>query len=188
MISNRTKRMWAIRQAGNTLQQVGNEFFITRERARVILQENYGTTKLLGLISFNQAEKSLRTKYKVPCPTKTLVLLLCERIGIEPIKVGKCRHWFTPSQIEKIAIILMARKSCKICGGVVPLPRQYYCSDRCLIESTRYKNRSPEQRAKHIQYVRRWLLAHPEKAREMRRKASKKYRAKETAILEAGDT
>ena len=200
VISNRVKRMWRVRQEGNTLQQVANEFLCTRECIRKNLKKAYGTTKLLSLIPFSRAENILRTDYLISCPNKAIMLLLCEKIGIEPIQVGKRQCWLFPSQIEMLAATLMAKRSCKVCGGVVPIGRGSYCSNKCYIESTRYRNRSPEAKAKHSLYVRKWNLAHPERAREIERKARSKYRGKgrkahpdnigtiKTGVLLTGDT
>jgi len=190
--------MWRVRQEGNTLQQVANEFLCTRECIRKNLKKAYGTTKLLSLIPFSRAENILRTDYLISCPNKAIMLLLCEKIGIEPIQVGKRQCWLFPSQIEMLAAALMANRSCKACGGVMPLRRQTYCSDRCHRESTRYKNASPEAKAMHNEASKRWRLAHPERAREIHRKAESKYRGKgrkahpdnigtiKTGTLEAG--
>jgi len=198
IISNRVKRMWRVRQEGNTLQQVANEFLRTRECIRKNLKKNYGTAAILGLVSLSRAVDIIRKEHKVSCPEEPILLLLCEQKGITPISVGKRQHWFSPSQIEMIAAALMAKRSCKVCGGVVPLGRGSYCSNKCYIESTRYRNRSPEAKAKHSLYVRKWNLAHPERAREIERKARSKYRGKgrkahpdnigtiKTGTLEAG--
>jgi len=178
VISNRVKRMWRVRQEGNTLQQVANEFLCTRECIRKNLKKNYGTAAILGLVSLSRAVDIIRKEHKVSCPEEPILLLLCEQKGITPISVGKRQHWFSPSQIEMIAAALMAKRSCKVCGGVVPPDRWSYCSDRCYRESTRYKNASPEAKAMHNEASKRWRLAHPERAREIHRKAESKYRGK----------
>ena len=133
--------MWARRQQGKTLRQIGDEFGVSRERIRQVLQAEYRTTKY-HFFSQLQVAKKLR------CSTGTLLQLVDT---VEPKREGK--SWlYTEKQVIEMQALIHKLRTCPICGGY----KYYFTSRACW--RCRRKHRlelmSEEQREHHQELVR----------------------------------
>ena len=121
-----------LRSEGKTLQQIGDQLGVTRERVRQVLSKHFpdclpppcteGAAKTLGM-----SHRHFRS--------------LAERLGIQPIARTPMRIRWSP---DVLPAILMAYKlrSCRICGRHLPSTRRLYCCEECFGKAKRYRNRS----------------------------------------------
>ena len=133
------------RQKGKTLQELGDEFEVTRERIRQLLQGHYGTTEFSHLVSESRLAKRLkvsawtlgrwRRKNKLPEDVKM-------------VKVGNTHyHFYKVEDIPKLVQFFEGKKTCPGCGGVMILGSQYcrrcwnICSIRYSTEEARERHR-----------------------------------------------
>ena len=91
--------------------------------------------------------------------------------------VSHGRTLWKPETIATI-IIYINRHGCPVCHGPVPSDRLVYCSRQCYFEAHRYKNQPEEARRRHNERVKRWLMEHPEKAKQIQQRAQRMYRAR----------
>lgn len=161
-----------LRKQGNTLQQIGNRVGVTRERIRQILKEQYGKIEIPLLPEYKAAELIGCSYWRLRCLRKSSV--------INPIHMG---HYWRYSLDDMEAAMLAVLRFCKHCGEPLPLesPLSVYCP-KCSKEMVRYNYpfRSDEGKKRYREAVRRWQQQHPERVRELARKASLKYSRKKS--------
>lgn len=153
------------RDTGATLQQIADEVGRTRERVRQILVEHYGTADIQGqLLTTTQLAKL------AGCSQNFVATLRREGI-ISRVAWGR---W----SLETLDIIL-ERRRCKMCGSPRSKGRLVYCSEPCQIEAAKYKNRPEAQKKTHSECVRRWQREHPERYKEIQRRAIRSYQLRQ---------
>jgi len=166
---NRLDTMYQMRQSGNTLDQVGRRFGITREGVRKLLTEHYGSTRVQDLLTATELAHLAECSYNY-------ISKLKRRGIIQPaMVVGHGRTLWKPKTIVAI-IKYIDRHGCPMCHSPVPSNRQVYCSQECYLEAHRYKNQTEETRRRHNERVKQWLTENPDKARQIQqRKQVKKH-------------
>jgi len=90
--------------------------------------------------------------------------------------VGYGRTLWKPETIATI-IIYIDRHGCLVCHGPAPSDRLVYCSRQCYLEAHRYKNQPEEARRRHNERVKQWLIAHPEKAKQIQQRKQARLQA-----------
>ena len=162
-----------MRQAGATLQQIADEFGFSRERARQLLSENYGSTRVRQLLTTSELVRLAR------CTPSYIDKLKRRGIIAPAMVVGRRTSLWQPEAIATI-IIYIDRHGCLVCQRPVPGNRQVYCSRECYLEAQRYRNRPVAVRKRQQESTARWTANHPEQAKEIERRKAKKYRAKKS--------
>ena len=120
------------RKAGATLEEIGKEVGISRERVRQILMEHYGTTKMTSLLTTGQLSQLVGL-------TKTTVVNYRKRGIIKPANNNLCHPLYGIDAVE----VISALRRCRICGGPLPAGKSSYCSSECHKEGDRRsRNRS----------------------------------------------
>lgn len=160
----------SLRRQGNTLQAIGNTVGRTRERVRQILVEHYGRVEM-ELLPEGRAARI------IGCGRWRLVKL--RKSGVtHPVRLGIWFWLYDREEIEKAMLAL--QRTCPHCGNPLSLEKtRKYCPE-CSKESRRYNYpfMSEEAKREHIQACVRWQKEHPERTRELRRRAHKKYQMK----------
>jgi len=171
VVETRLDAMHQMRQAGATLEQVGNCFGISRERVRQLLAERYGSTRVQSLLDTNEL-------CRLADCTLSYINKLKQQGVIRPAKiVGHGRTLWKPETIATL-IIYIDRHRCPVCHKTVPSNRQIYCSRECYLEARRYKNLPEEAKRRHNERVARWLAEHTEKARQIQQRKQGRRKAK----------
>jgi hypothetical protein len=134
----RIKEMVELRNEGNTLQEIGNKFGITRERVRQLLVKYNGTSEMKNLVSRYALSKI------IGCTEGTI--RRHEKSGIiKPKHIGLF-YLYKRSDAKKIASIIKrpilpaVMRICRECGAVFyrrpyeirPQSPGNYCSRQCL--------------------------------------------------------
>jgi len=165
VVQTRLDTMHQMRQSGATLDQVGRRFGITREGARRLLTEHYGSTKVRELLTATEL------CHLAGCTWKYIDKLK-QRGVIQPAEVvGRARTLWKPQSVATV-IEYIDHHRCLVCHWPVPSNRQVYCSHGCYLEARRYKNQPEEARRWHRERVKRWRVEHPEKARQQAKNSS----------------
>ena len=161
-----------LRRQGNTLQAIGDTVGVTKERIRQVLAARYGRVEVELLPEAGAARV-------IGCGSWQLAKL--REGGItHPVRLG---HWFwlyDRDEIEKATLTLQLQKSCPHCGKPLPLgKRGKYCPE-CSKERIRYHYPflSEEARKRATQACVRWGKKHPERCREINKRAAEKYLVK----------
>ena len=159
-----------LRDDGFSLQAIGNEVGVTRERIRQILNEHYGTTKISG---FTNRVKLAKV---IGCSEYRLRKLEKE------CKINPIRHkWFyLYSKDEAEKAVLALQKNCVHCGESLPLKHQQKYCLKCRNDYKRYNYPflSEEAKKKCREASKSWQETHPERTRELNKRAKDKYEAK----------
>lgn len=157
----------SLRREGHTLQQIGDHVGVTRERIRQILNEHYGKVEILLLPEIKVAKL-------IGCTSNRLEQLR-DRGLIHPARIG---YYYRYSRDDIEMAMLALQRWCKHCGKVLPLKRKtrQYCPE-CSKEQIRYNYpfRSEDGKRKHSELTRKWLKQHPERWKELSKKALQKY-------------
>lgn len=112
------------RRNGATLEQIGNEFNLTRERIRQILVKHCGTSNLRKFLT--TAELAEVTSLS------TYTINKYRRVGeIQPVTNNHKKALWDSSAILQVLQI----RTCPLCGQRLPSGRAKYCSDKCLEKS-----------------------------------------------------
>lgn len=126
----------ALRSEGKTLQQIGNQFGVTRERVRQVLNKHSPNCWLPP--STEEAAKMLGMSYRRFRST-------AERLDIQPVARTRQRIRWSPDVLPAVWAAYKLR-SCRICGWHLPSTRSVYCSEECVREALRNRNRSLKQK------------------------------------------
>ncbi len=126
----------ALRSEGRTLQQIGDQLGVTRERVRQVLSKHYPDCSAPP--STEAAAKMVGMSYR-------RFRSIANRLGIQPIARTRTRIRWSPNVLPAL---LSADKppSCRVCGRNVPPPRRVYCSEECVNEARSCRNRSPKEK------------------------------------------
>lgn len=108
------------REGGATLEEIGNEVGISRERVRQILVHHYGTTKMTLLLTAKQLGQLMHLS--------TTTIARYRRCGI--IKPANDSHWLPLYNTDAIMAISTFRR-CRICDKPLPAGKFSYCSPEC---------------------------------------------------------
>ena len=125
-----------LRSEGKTLQQIGDQLGVTRERVRQVLNKHF--PECSSPPSTEDAAKMLGVSYRHFRNT-------AERLGIQPIARTRNRIRWSPDVLPAVWTAYKLR-SCRICGRHLPSTRRFYCSEECVREAKRDRNRSREQK------------------------------------------
>jgi len=157
------------RSRGKTLRQLGQMFNRSHEGIRQLLAK-YGSPQVTLL-------PEERVAAKLGYPVQWLTKLRKEGI-INPIKPGG--YWlYSEEQIRQIPSLIAEARKCERCGKPRPLGSARFCRECSQYRRKhRYKDLSPEAKAKHLERVLAWQKANPEKRREIQSRARRKHRAK----------
>ena len=144
--------IYAMRNSGATLWQIADKIGRTQERVRQILIKNYGSTKH-KLISTEQL-------CKLSGLSRHRVIKLYQDGAITTVKewytsTGNYLLWL-PATIGQINAYNSNHRLCRMCGHPIYKGRLTYCSEECLEEGRKYKNRSFEAKQRHLRNVRRY--------------------------------
>ena len=171
MDESRLDNIYRMRQAGLSLEEIGSRLGISRQAVEEQLLKHYGSTKVYGLLTL--AELARLTGY-----SRDYIIKLKRRGVIQPVKSGQKNRLYKP---ETIATIIIYRdrhpRRCRMCGRPLPPRRSVFCSQACRAEGGRFKNRPQAVKDRHRERMKRWERAHPEQAKEIHRRAARKYRA-----------
>lgn len=144
--------IYNMRQSGATLQRIGDEVGITKERVRQILVKNRGSTKH-ELISSEQLSRVLGLP-------RNQGIELYEDSVITPVAEWNRgnRHYllFSPTTAEQIISYYKSHRLCKICRRPIPRGRRVYCSEQCYKEGHKYRYKSIEAKQRHIRSIKRY--------------------------------
>ena len=124
----RLNNMNCLRQAGLPLRQIGILHDISGESVRLILEKEYGTTEITGLITRRTLAKL------IGCSEKWLKDLEARAV-LHPIRVGG-RYLYRTASLEFIRQLV--QRKCSDCGKTVISPQRKYC-----IECRRKRRRNP---------------------------------------------
>jgi len=141
--------MWQMRQAGATLEVIGQAFGIRKQLVSRRLIKHYGTTKVQGLL--RKIELLELTSSSPPYLNKL-------KLGgvIKPAQVPGRKKLLWPQQSLKQVLDYKVShpRHCRMCGRPRPSERSVYCSDGCEIEGHKIKNRPLEVRERHYERMR----------------------------------
>ncbi len=168
------------RSKGKSLRHLGRMFGKSHEKIRQLLAK-YGPPQV-GLLSENKVAAKLG--YPARWPTK-----LRKQGIIKPIKPGS--FWlYSEEQVRQIPALITEARKCKQCGRPRPAGSVRFCREcNQYRRKHKYESLSPEAKAKHVKRCLAWLKANPERAKEIRFRAYRKYRAKQGrgAVIAADD-
>ena len=170
IMMRRNSTIIQLRAEGHTLAYIGNIFGITRERVRQLIKEN--SPHLQSVPSTLLTAPQVARQLGITLPT---LYSLVRRRGIKPTlweHVSGRMLW----DAEAIRRLELALPKCRICGAPVPSYRFRYCSEECCLEAKKYRNWPKEVQERQVARVKRWAMEHPDKYRDIRRRASKAWR------------
>ena len=151
-----------LRNAGYTLQELGDMYNLSRERVRQILLHYPGAGHVLLTTPELLSKLGISPGY---------LISLCRKLNIKPVRaahgMGTKNLWdkdIFPALKQALDI------KCRICGNPVHLPKWVYCSDMCRKEGEKYKNRPPESQKSHNESTRKWQKNHPEVVRAIQKR------------------
>ena len=121
----------ALRSEGKTLQQIGDQLGVSRERVRQVLNEYFPECSTPP--STEEAARMLGMSCRRFRST-------AERLGIQPIARSPGRIRWSHETLSAVRTAYKFR-SCRICGRHVPANRRVYCSEECVREAERYRKR-----------------------------------------------
>ena len=160
--------IYQMRQTGATLEQIARCFGITKRRVRKLLVEHYGSTCVHGLLTVT--ELASLTSY-----SRDYIIKLKRRGIIQPVKIGRNNRLWKPETIDTIVIYSDKHPPrCRICQGPLPPRNSVFCSEACRIQGQRFKHRPEVIKKHHMERTQKWRKAHPEKVKEIQRRANMK--------------
>lgn len=114
------------RKAGATLEEIGKEVGVTRERVRQILMEHYGTTKMTPFLTSEQLSQLVNL-------TRDTITEYRRRGIIKPVNSSPRRPLYGMDALKAIS----DHRRCRICGEPILTKCCAYCSPECLKEGDR---------------------------------------------------
>jgi predicted nucleic acid-binding Zn ribbon protein len=151
-INKRNELICNARRTGATMREIGEKMGISRERVRQILAKNLGST-IYPLLSTQQlCDMSGISK-------KRLVTLQKQGL-IQPEltrSVEKYHYSLWALSIpEEIEAYCRTHYRCLVCGHPLPGRRRQYCSDACVLERYKYKNKTQEEKRRSLDSIKRY--------------------------------
>lgn len=172
-VVSRDEDIARLRQQGHTLSAIGTRYGLTRERVRQILARQ-AVDGFSGLLTLTEAAARLE------CSVARLRQMI-KAGSLTPVRPdGSRRFLVSIAQLDQLAADRTVHKRCAVCGAVLPPRRRKYCSAACYDRQWSYSNWSEQRKDKHRLLVERWREEHPEKARQIRQRAGRKYQLKRT--------
>src|SRR2546429_4383411 len=158
-----------LRRNGHPLSAIGARYGLTRERVRQILAKQ-AVDGFADLVTLTEAADRLG------CNVTRLRRMIKEGL-LSPMRLDGSRRFLVSTvQLEQLAADAALHWCCAVCGRPLPARRRKYCSAECYERQWSYRNWSPQRKDKHRRLVERWRAEHPDKARQIRRRAGRKYR------------
>jgi len=160
-----------MRRQGQTLQEIGDQVGVTRERIRQILCEHYGKVEILIL-------NETRLAKILGCRVSRLEKLRQEGI-INPKRHGYF-WYYDRNEAEKTMLAL--QRWCQHCGEPLAINHQGKYCPKCQKEYQRYGYPflSDDAKRRHSKSCQAWRIQNPERARELQLKAMEKYLEKKS--------
>ena len=143
----RVAAMYQMRQSGDSLQQIGSHFGISREGVRRRLVKHYGSTRVRGLLTTTEVARLAR------CTQRYMVRLACRGIIQPAAEVGRGRKLWEPATIA-IIIMYIDSHRCLVCNEPLSSSRWVYCSEACWIKACR-EVKEKSNKAKNVASGRR---------------------------------
>lgn len=165
--------MHQMRQSGATLEEIGSRFGITREGARWLLAEHYGSAGIQGLLTTPELCRLAH------CTCNYIGKLKRRRVIRPANVVGHGRMLWQPETIATITLYI-DRQRCLMCHQPLSSNRQVYCSWHCYHEAHRYKNQPEEAKRQPKERVKQWLAENSEKTKQTRAVRTGKLANQET--------
>lgn len=125
------------REAGATLEEIGKEVGISRERVRQILVRHYGTTEMTSLLTAGQLgrvvnlSKSTISRY--------------HRSGV--IKSANDNPQYPLYDGADAIVAILTFRRCKVCSKPLPVRKTSYCSPKCIEEGIYKAHKRSQWRA-----------------------------------------
>lgn len=163
------ERIATLKKDGLTLEQIAEQFGVTRQRIHQILKQYHP-----------YAQSKYTTEKSASRIVGVNLWYLRKRGLITCHYVSPGRYRYSKADIERALHI--AYHLCHRCG-VKTHYRRRFCPS-CSKEARRnpYPYRSPEGKRKCSEASRNWIVNHPERAREIQRKAWAKYQRKKSVV------
>jgi len=161
------------RNNGKSLRQLGQMFGVSHETIRKLLARD-GSPQVT-LLSEGQVAA------KLGYPVQWIAQLRKKGL-VNPMRPGW--YWlYSEEQVRQIAALIAEMRKCQRCGRPLPPGFVNFCRE-CSQYSRKHKYLflSPEAKARQNERCRAWSRANPEKVKELRSRANKKYRAKRVDI------
>jgi excisionase family DNA binding protein len=169
--ANRNSDIALLRRNGHTLSAIGARYGLTRERVRQILAKQ-AVDGFADLVTLAEAADRLGCNV-------TRLRRMIKGGELSPIRLDGARRFLVSTvQVEQLAADTAVQWRCTVCGRPLPARRRKYCSAECYERHWSYRNWSPQRKDKHRRLVERWRAEHPDKARQIRRRAGRKYQLK----------
>jgi len=161
----------AMRKDGDTLQSIGDKVGVTRERVRQILNEYYGGTKTSFLSEHQVA---------ILCGCSDQIIGRMRKQGLVNPRLSGYYHLYDRDEVEKAYLAYL--RQCAMCGVSIGLTRKY-CKE-CSAERQRYYYPYLTQEAKKkVNRIKmNWVKNHPERAKVIQARATKRYNKKRSKI------
>ena len=157
---------------GNSQEKIGLSAGVTRQRIQQILKKSN-----VGKETRESFLKDLLNYVSI----KDLAIKLGVSVGIIRYYIGiplfGRNKFISPENallIEKSITVL----KCKICNNIILPPRRSYCNSECHQEALKFTNWTDTRKKRHRSCVESWQRKHPERYKEISRKANKRYREK----------
>ena len=157
------------RSKGKSLRELGRTFNRSHEAVRQVLAK------------YDRSQQPLlpeaRVAAKLGYPWKWLAQLRKEGL----INLIRCGRWwlYSEEQVKQIPSLIAERRKCERCGKFRPPGCQRFCRECSQYRRKHwYRSLNPEEKAEHNKRCQAWQKANPEKYKEIRRRAERKYRVK----------
>ena len=159
------------RLSGQTLQQIGDELGVSRERVRQVLKSYFHVKGIPFLRSKDVQRVTGLSPY--------MVWEKARELGVK--KQGSCFVWDRDS-IAKLLSDVIAKCSisrvCRVCERPITAKyRRVFCSEKCRRKSN-YRFLSPEKKAHHLFLTKGWQREHPVEAKTIQDRATQKLMLK----------
>ena len=165
--TTRNAQVVAARRAGFTLEEIGEQHGISRQRVHIILNLTVGTTNLgpLRLIGIDRMAKYLKA-------TETQIKRFLQLYKVEPI-IRKGHRAYPIGLLGQIRVWLgKQNKFCLHCRR--PIKFEARACGECW-QKHRWELMTPEQKQKHIKVNEEWRADHLDQYHQISLRAGRKY-------------
>lgn len=157
----------AAREQGQTLQEIGDTFGVSRERIRQVLAQYFRDAKIIGLSPSEVCDILGCTLY---------VLRRLRKKGVvKGILHGKNSWRYTLEAVR--AALSFYMRPCPYCkkGLQTYSMDRKYCDRVCQRHMHAYRNKTEEKKAVQKASTRNWGRAHPEQLKRIQSNATRRY-------------